>query len=233
MELVDAAERCGEAYAGVLKGPRVMIIEDDRHLAAAMQDALRLHGMEVEVAHYGRDAVPLFRANQPDVVLVDLDLPDISGEAILRWLIGQPDCAVMIVSGHNDEARRVVCLEMGADDYVVKPIGFRELIARVHALHRRAARAGGKEPADQPLGLTSAEAAVLQALIDGKGKSLGRERLSEIALRKPWSPDDRSVDQIVYRIRNKLTVAGYHRNLIQSVRNGGYRMTAEIGRDLG
>ena len=99
--------------------------------------ALRLHGMQVEVAHCGKDAAPLYRACRPNVVLVDLDLPDISGEAVLRWLIGQPNCGVMIVSGYDDEARRVVCLEMGADDYVVKPFSPRELAARVNSMLSR------------------------------------------------------------------------------------------------
>jgi two-component system OmpR family response regulator len=120
-------------------GPRVMLIEDDQDVALVLQRYFQRSGIHTDVANTGAEAVALKSIVLPDVVLVDLELPDVDGSALIRWLREQHDCGIIVVSGSADEATRVRSLELGADDYVTKPPGFPELVARVRAVHRRVA----------------------------------------------------------------------------------------------
>jgi DNA-binding response OmpR family regulator len=203
--------------------------------------------MQTFVAHTGKQAMTLKQAHSPNVVLVDLDLPDIDGEALLLWLVGQGDCGIIVVSGHVDAPSCVMCLELGADDYITKPPHLRELVARIRAVLRRLGERTvlAAEGPDNPvvsvgdfkvdLGLrqvrdahgrlvdiTSTEFATLTALIEAKGKPVSREHLSEVVLRRRWDGHDRSIDQLVFRIRHKLQMDGDDRRFIQSIRNAGY-----------
>jgi two-component system OmpR family response regulator len=226
---------------------RVLLIEDDRDVALILQRFLLRSGIQAALAHSGAEAVSLKCAFSPHVVLVDLQLPDIDGETLIRWLIAQHDCGIIVVSGDSDEATRVLILELGADDYVIKPPNFRVLVARIRAVYRRSSERMAPQKHDpaqqnvslgeftvdlqarqvrdrmaQPVNVTAAEFAVIAALIDAKGMPVSRERLSQIALRRPWHSEDRSVDQLVFGLRRKLSTLEGGRGLIQSIRNGGY-----------
>lgn len=237
-----------------LLGPRVMVVEDDPDIAMVMQRYFRRSGIHADLAHTGAEAVALKPAVNPDVVLVDLELPDVDGSTLIRWLKEQHDCGIIVVSGFRDEANRVLSLELGADDFVTKPPSLRELVARIRAVHRRvserimlaatgARRAperttadiGGfvvdllarqvRDPAGKPVNVTAAEFAVLAALIEARGEPVPRERLSEIALHRPGHSEDRGVDQLIFGLRQKLSAPGDRRRLIQSVRNAGYLLS--------
>jgi DNA-binding response OmpR family regulator len=236
---------------------RILVIEDDVEIAITIQRALQKSGMRAVLAHTGGDAVALKPTFEPQVVLVDLDLPDVDGETLIRWLVEQRDCGIIVVSGHGDEAHRVLSLELGADDYVTKPPNLRELVARIRAVHRRSIWAAyrrslelGSTPksgVDRQLvtvgsfvfdrqlrqisdctgrrvDVTAAEFAVMSALIDAKGLPVAREQLSEIALRRPWRPEDRGVDQLIFGLRRKLPASADGDGLIQSIRNAGYAL---------
>lgn len=134
--------------------PRVMIIEDDRDVGDSLTRALVFAGMTSAVAQSGQEAVTLKRHFRPDVVLVDLHLPDTSGASLVKWLVAEGDCGIIIVSGDKEDTERIVNLELGAYDYIEKPPKLRELVARIRAVHRRVGRHGA---ADTATGLTPGE----------------------------------------------------------------------------
>ena len=187
------------------------------------------------------------------MVLVDLELPDTNGVSLIGWLSQERDCGIIVVSGRSEETERVVGLELGADDYIAKPVQLREMVARIRAVHRRIQarpppcppRAPGSmqrvgafrvdlqrrlvlDVADRPVALTAAEFAALQSLLAAEGVAVSRERLSEAALRRPWRPEDRSIDQLIFSLRRKLADDDRGQRLIQSVRGAGYVLVRDV-----
>lgn len=237
------------ASGALLLDLRVLLIEDDPEVALTLQRFLQRSGMQTVVAHSGGAAATLKATFSPHVVLVDLELPDINGETFIRWLLEQHDCGIIVVSGRGDEATRVLSLELGADDYVTKPPNLRELVARIRAVYRRSSErralrtreAEGRtvsvgdftvdldshlicDRMERTVDVTAAEFAVMAALIEAKGLPVSREHLSELALHRPWRPEDRSVDQLIFGLRRKLPMPEGGRCSVQSVRNAGYAL---------
>ncbi len=241
--------------SATLPNPRILLIEDNAPVAETLLKFIERSGMRTAWAQTGAEAMELKASFMPDVVLVDLELPDTNGVELIAWLVGLRDCGIIVVSGRGEEAERIVGLELGADDYVAKPPQLRELVARIRAVHRRAqprtvASMAESSPAltapqpaplpqfgqwkldiprravtgedGRPAPVTAAEFAVLQELALANGQPVSRERLSEVALRRPWRPDDRSIDQLVFSLRRKLGDGDGGTRLIQSVRGAGY-----------
>jgi len=245
-----------------LTTPRVLLIEDNEAVAETMLRFLERSGMRTAWAQTGAQAISLKRTFTPDVVLVDLELPDTSGVSLVAWLSHEQDCGIIIVSGRSEESERIVTLELGADDYIAKPPRLRELVARIRAVHRRAQGRFTAHPATPPapppaaarttqivqagdyrvdtgrrlvtdasgapVPLTAAEFTALQALIEANGQPVSREQLSEAALRRPWRPEDRSIDQLIFSLRRKLADADRAQRLIQSVRGAGYVLAGTV-----
>ena len=234
--------------------PRVLIIEDNQPVGETIQRFLERSGIRTEWAQTGARAYELKKSFQPDVVLVDLELPDTSGVTLIRWLTTQQDCGIIVVSGHAEEGERVVGLELGADDYVAKPPQMRELVARIRAVHRRSQRRPSL-PAEAPaatavytigpyrvdtrahsvtaehgrtVAVTGAEFVVLQMLLEADGQPVSRGTLCEHALRRPWRAEDRSIDQLVFHLRRKLSEADSSGRLIQAVRGAGYFLVRDV-----
>ncbi len=240
---------------------RVLIIEDQPEIAQALKVVVERDGMETAWAATGAAAIELKTRFDPHVALVDLGLPDTSGLSLIRWLVAKGDCGIIVVSGHTEEADRVAALELGADDYVTKPPSVRELIARIHAVHRRAGSrhapaveaevpeeaAVSAKPRPRPamrigraqddlvrrqaisadgeaIHITAAEFTVLEQLVDANGAAVARERLFEVALRRPMNFEDRAIDQIIFALRRKLADGDDGRRLIQSIRGQGYSL---------
>ncbi len=118
-------------------GPRVLVIEDDPVIAHTFLRGVERAGMQAAWAGTGALGVALKDKFRPHVALVDLTLPDMSGLALISRFVEQRDCGVVVVSGSGEEADRVVGLELGADDYIAKPMSMREMVARIRAVHRR------------------------------------------------------------------------------------------------
>lgn len=231
--------------------PRVLLIEDNADVAQTIERFLVRSGMRTAWAPTGMIGMELKKSFGPDVVLVDLELPDTNGVSIITWLAQEQDCGIIVVSGRGEETERVVGLELGADDYVTKPVQLRELVARIRAVFRRThgrLPAGGRPgPAlrrigpfqvdlphravydgeDNPVSLTGAEFSALQCLLEAAGEPVSRERLSEAALRRPWRPEDRSIDQLIFSLRRKLNDDDRAQRLIQSVRGAGYVLATD------
>ena len=239
-----------EMSTAVLQTPiRVMMIEDDRAVAMALQRALQRAGMMVEWVPTGAAAHARKSGFNPNVTLVDLNLPDVNGIDLVAWLSAQQDCGVIVVSGSLGEADRVLGLERGADDYICKPPSSRELVARIRAVHRRvrdrmeckrdatvpsvidagsftvdfahrtAAQADG-----QPIRLSLTEFKAIELLANARSEPVTREELSERVLGRKWQPNDRGVDQLIYTLRTKLPPDAYGRSPIHSIRGLGYTL---------
>jgi two-component system catabolic regulation response regulator CreB len=212
-------------------------VEDVRTVAISVQAVLLQAGMEVEIAETGAEAWERKQEFHPDIALIDLGLPDVEGFDLVERFATPGDCGIILLTANDEESARVMALETGADDYMVKPAPARELVARIRALHRRLHRPQSDrmmriyiDPSQRCLigatgertSLTEAEMSALDTLLDAGGVSVSREWLSRIALKRPLHADDRSVDQLVMKLRRKLASQGASERVILSARRQGY-----------
>jgi DNA-binding response OmpR family regulator len=216
---------------------RLLVVEDDPSISAPLAEGLRREGFEIQVAGTGADALA---AEGYDLVLLDLGLPDIDGHSVCRVLRAETDVPIIVVTARGDEADRVRLLESGADDYIVKPFGFRELVARVRAVLRRSAAAAATTPGaevvehpplridsrtrtvslhDQPVALTPKEFDLLAALAADPGAVVTREELLRDVWDHDWWGSTKTLDVHVASLRRKLEP-----ELIETVRGVGYRL---------
>ena len=222
-----------------------MYIEDDERLAQLTARYLESHGVKAAVVTNGLDAVPEALRLRPDVILLDIMLPGIDGLEVCRRLRARLDTPIIMVTAHGDEPDRVVGLEGGADDYVVKPFSARELLARIRAQARRArGRAGPSgqaivvgqlciEPQSmqvtlggRALGLTTYEFALLRALAERAGQVLTREQLMDLVRGSAEESFDRSIDVHISHLRQKLGDDPRNPRLLKTVRGVGYLLAA-------
>jgi DNA-binding response OmpR family regulator len=223
----------------------VLLVEDDERLARMTARYLETHDVHVTVALDGHRGLDLARRHSFDLVLLDLMLPGLDGMAICRALRERQDVPIIMLTARAEEADRVMGLEAGADDYVVKPFSSRELLARVRAQVRRfRGRAG---PSDRILrvgrlvldtaaltasldgheiSVTSYEFAILRALAERRGRVLSREQLLEVAKGNAEDSFDRSIDGHISRLRHKLGDHPRQPRLLKTVRGAGYVLAA-------
>ncbi len=223
----------------------VLLVEDDAKLARLTRDYLEQQGLRVTHVADGQTAIRAGLAPDIDVVVLDLMLPSVDGFEVCRALRRESHVPIIAVTARVDVADRVLGLELGADDYVTKPFVARELLARIHAVTRRAqGRAGppaqklrvGRLVLDlqgmsatldgQPLSLTSYEFALLRVFAEHPGRVLARERLLELAKGNADDAFDRSIDVRVSRLRQKLGDDSRHPVLLKTIRGSGYVLTA-------
>jgi len=217
---------------------RILLVEDEDAIAEPLADGLRREGFDVERAATGGAALA---AGESDLVLLDLRLPDVDGLDVCRRLRERSDVPIIVVTARGEEADRVVGLELGADDYVVKPFGIRELIARIRAVTRRtSARTSTAEPLrvgalevderarrasldDRDLELTPKEFDLLAALTRDPGAAISRRRLLEEVWETTWYGSAKTIDVHVAALRRKLGDPGW----IETVRGVGFRLRAD------
>ena len=219
----------------------ILLVDDEPAIRESLAFALRRDGFEVEEASTLREARSL--ADAADLVILDLVLPDGSGLPFLRSLRERSDVPVIVLTSRDEETDRVVGLELGADDYVLKPFSPREVAARVRAVLRRASKAA--QPEDKPIraGLLSLDASTRKAAIADRELGLSRTEFNLLALflRSPgrvfersqilegvWGSDvvvgDRTVDVHVKALRRKIEEAGGDPRVLETVRGVGYRL---------
>ena len=224
---------------------KVIIIEDERDLAELLAFNLEKEGWQTVVALDGKSGLERVTAELPDLVILDLMLPELSGIEVCRHLRKQEKTAaipVIMVTAKGEEIDRVVGFEVGADDYLVKPFSTRELLLRIKALLRRATSPGQEEKLlsrgvltidtdrhrvtvkGEEINLTSTEFKLLQVMAERLGRMQSRDQL----LRDVWgyssNADTRTVDTHITRLRNKLGDAG---DMIRTIRGYGYKMESE------
>lgn len=224
----------------------VLVVEDEPQIAAVLEAYLKQEGHRVEKAADGKAALSLYRAAKPDLLLLDLMLPGLSGMEVLRAVRADGTTPVILVTARADETDQVLGLEFGADDYVVKPFRPREVMARVKAVLRRASgRPDGEQPQVYRIGhleidtgavmarlnghtlpFTPAEFRLLACLAATPGRAFTRAELLAAALPESEALE-RVVDAHLASARRKLESAGGP-GLLQTVRGVGYRL-AETG----
>ena len=213
----------------------VLLVEDEDAIADPLAEGLRREGFTVTRAATGAEALA---ASESDVVLLDLRLPDIDGLDVCRKIRERSDVPIIVVTARGEEADRVVGLELGADDYVVKPFGIRELIARIRAVTRRGRGAAPEEDIVQvgeleldgrarrvrlgshELELTPKEFDLLTALARDPGAVLSRRRLLEEVWETSWYGSTKTIDVHVAALRRKLGDPDW----IETVRGIGFRL---------
>jgi two-component system OmpR family response regulator len=232
----------------------VLLVEDDDGMRMLVTRALRESGYRVTGCRSGAEMWRFFPEGGIDLVLLDVMLPGASGLDLLRALRVRRTVPVIMVSARAEEADRVLGLELGADDYVAKPFGRPELLARIRAVLRRSSvvqSASVSQPADvltfggwrldlrrrtlvDPVGaavdLSGAEYDLLQVFLDHPGRVLGREQILELSRARLGSPSDRSVDTLVSRLRRKLEPPEGDPPLIRTIRGSGYMLSAKVER---
>ncbi|MFR9789798.1 response regulator transcription factor [Streptomyces sp. MB22_4] len=218
---------------GVTGETRVLVVEDDRGIAESLVRGLRQAGYAVEGVRTGRAALA---APSPDVVLLDLGLPDIDGVEVCRRLRARSDAAIIAVTARGEEADRVVALDEGADDYLVKPFGLAELLARIRAVLRRRRPAEPEVLRHGPLvldlrtrqvsvdgrqvTLTPKEFGILECLAADPGRLLSRQQVLERVWDDHWYGPTKVVDVHIAALRRKLGAPG----LIETVYGHGFRL---------
>ncbi|MCB9617450.1 MAG: response regulator transcription factor [Sandaracinus sp.] len=223
----------------------IVLVEDDERLGRLTAQYFRNHGVIVHLVTRGDEAVMEVMRVRPDVVLLDRMLPGLEGMEVCRELRRHMDVPIVMVTARDDEVDRVIGLEGGADDYVVKPFSSRELLARVRAQARRArGRVGPRTDVlrvgdlhidatsmtatlgDEVLVLTTYEFALLRALAERPGRVLSREQLLHLVKGSADEAFDRSVDVHVSRLRQKLGDDPRNPRWLKTVRGVGYMLAA-------
>jgi two-component system, OmpR family, response regulator len=232
----------------------VLLVEDDPEIAGLLSEALREHGFEPTWASSGAEMQSCLRTRTADVLILDIMLPGESGLDLCRGVRSGSKIPILILTALGSEIDKVLGLEMGADDYVVKPFSSRELIARIRALIRRSRADREPEETDagkgfefrgwrvlpserqvyDPIGvrvsLTSAEFDLLVAFCSNPGRVLSREQLLELTHGGAAGPMGRSIDVHISRVRQKLENERDAPEIIKTVRLGGYIFTPEVRR---
>jgi two-component system, OmpR family, response regulator len=231
---------------------RILIVEDDVSVREMVAEYLGTHGYEVAQADSGAVMREAVEKSLPDVVLLDVNLPGEDGFTLARFLRDRYDLGIIMVTGPADLADRVAGLEIGADDYVVKPFDLRELRARVKSVIRRMQARPSATPAAEALGttassrvsvaactldlashqlfgsdgreipLTGMEFDLLKVFVERPNQVLNRDQLLTLTRNREWEPFDRSIDIRIARVRRKIEADPEHPQAIRTVRGSGY-----------
>ena len=221
---------------------RLLVVEDDPSIAEPLSAGLRREGFDIELAATGAMAL---EADECDLVLLDLGLPDMDGRDVCRLLRQRSKVPIIVVTARGDEIDRVILLELGADDYVVKPFGFRELVARIRAVLRRTGEQSEPAPPDpcivvgqlsidtrtrsvtldgNSVTLTPKEHDLLVYLARDPGAVFTRKQLIEDVWDQNWWGSTKTLDVHIASLRKKLSP-----ELIETVRGVGFRLAEATG----
>ncbi len=227
---------------------RVLIVEDEPGLAESVRYALEAEGFEVDVAATGIDGLDMARRLTPDLVLLDLMLPGLSGLDVCRQIRTSSDVPIIVLTAKDSEADKVTGLELGADDYMTKPFSIRELVARVRANLRRAAKTGALAEANEVLRggpieldidahvarfdgeeveLRPKEFELLESLMRRKNRLAARHTLIDEVWGPSYFGDTKTLDVHIKRLREKLEPDSSKPQHIVTVRGLGYKFVDE------
>jgi DNA-binding response OmpR family regulator len=220
--------------------PKILVVDDELNILELVRLYLGNEGYQVETISRGGEALPKVLSFNPDLVILDLMLPDMDGFEVCRQIRGKSNVPIVMVTARREDIDKIVGLEMGADDYLTKPFNPRELIARIRAILRRfqtGQKAGeiieiAKLRIDiarhealvdsKPLTLRTKEFALLTTFAQNQGIVLSREKLLEMVWGFDYYGETRTVDVHVNHLREKLAGSGVN---IETLRGTGYKMT--------
>lgn len=230
----------------------IVVVEDEAATRAMLVKVLEDAEFRVSAVEDAASARAAVKNETPDLVLLDLNLPDESGLTLARELCGRPEFATIIVTARSQDMDRVAGLEIGADDYVVKPFLPRELVARVNVVLRRLGGAVGRaaetgdgalkfegwvldlgahtllDPQGRDVPLTRAEFSLLAALAARAGRPQTRDQLLDAVSHRDWAPVDRTIDVLVSRLRRKIEANPKAPRLILTLPGIGYKFGAKV-----
>ncbi|HZH47228.1 MAG TPA: response regulator [Roseococcus sp.] len=240
--------------------PHILILDDDREIRELLGQFLERQGLRVTLARDGRELRRLWPLARYSLVVLDLMLPGEGGLDLARWLRGQSQVPIVMLTAMGEETDRIVGLELGADDYVAKPFSPRELLARIRAVLRRAdgqgilqsgpgrpgepverryrfagwqletARRRLLSPDGAEVPLTGGEYELLTILVERPNRVLTRDMLMDLLHNRQPGPFDRAIDVAVSRLRRKLEDDGRNPSVIKTVRGGGYVLSTQVER---
>lgn len=232
----------------------VLLVEDDSEIGELISRYLETHQIDVVLVGDGRAMDAALATRDFDLLILDLNLPGEDGLSICRRLRAERDLPIIIVTAQGEDVDRIVGLEMGADDYMVKPFNPRELLARIrsvlrraHAAPRNGQSAGGRyylfcgwrvdvmahqvtAPSGMKVAMTSAEFDLLYALCERPNRVLTRDQLIDLTHGPTAGPFQRSIDVLISRLRQKLEADPKNPKFIQTVRSEGYLFAPQVVR---
>jgi DNA-binding response OmpR family regulator len=235
--------------------PHILIVEDEAKVRLLLRRCFEAEGYRVTEAGSGAEALERLAAGAFDLVTLDLNLPDGDGFSVGREMRARSAVPIIMVTGKGDTIDRVVGLELGADDYITKPFQLREVVARVRAVLRRSTAGGRQDAAAAPVGndglafegwvldiakrelksaagacceLTTSEFDLLRVFATHANRVLSRDQIMDLLRGHDWTPTDRSIDNLVMRLRRKIELNAEHPRLIKSVRGVGYCFAATV-----
>ena len=236
------------------KPVNILVVDDDQRLCDLLRRYLRGEGYRVFTALSGEQMRRHIEQGIPDLVILDLMLPGEDGLMLAKELRVHKELGIIILTAKGETVDRIVGLEVGADDYISKPFDNRELLARIRSVLRRLTLAaekleGGKStksiatfsgwkldlgshelvsPDGNPVHLTSNEFKLLSIFTKSSNRILNRDQLLELLTEREWTPDDRSVDVLVGKLRKKIEQDHLNPVLIKTIRGAGYLFTAPV-----
>ena len=225
---------------------KVLIAEDDLHTREALVEILNDEGYETLAAADGREALKLYTQQKPDFVCLDVMMPDLSGYDVCREIRRfDRHIPIIFITAKSEEIDKVLGLEMGADDYIVKPFGVKEVVARIHAVSRRIHRSKineGENAAEfvmcdlrvvpselrayrdeQAIDLSPRDTSILELLFHNRGKVIDRNTLFNKCWGLNYMPDSRSLDQHISQLRKRIEKDSHEPSIIRTVHGAGYR----------
>lgn len=225
----------------------ILVVDDDPLISNSIGFALKQEGYEVVLAGTGQAALHEVSTRKPDLVVLDVGLPDITGVEVCRRIRRDSNVPIMFLTARQEEVDKVVGLDAGGDEYVTKPIGIAELAARVRALLRRSAASPQPAPAnefrngaiyldadghrvevrDEEVALTPREFDLLHLLMANAGRALSRQQILDSVWGADWFGDENVVEVFVRQLRRKIEDDPDRPKLIETVRGVGYRFATQ------
>ncbi|MBL7065959.1 MAG: response regulator transcription factor [Anaerolineae bacterium] len=225
----------------------ILVIDDEPKIVKQARDYLEKSGYRVVTAGDGKTALAVARYGRPDLIVLDLNLPEMNGLDVCRALRRESDVPIIMLTARVEETDRLIGLELGADDYITKPFSPRELVARVRAVLRRVRGGGVRTPgliragdleidlhghratcAGEPIHLTRSEFNLLATLAQHPGQTFTRAQLLDRLHGVAWDGFDRSIDAHVKNLRRKLEADPAEPRYVLTVYGVGYKFTDEV-----
>jgi len=222
--------------------PKILVVDDERKICDLLKVYLEKDGFEVLIAADGKTALEYARHAMPDLIVLDLNLPEINGLEVCKTIRGHSNIPIIMLTARDEETDKIIGLELGADDYITKPFSPREVVARVRAVLRR--RNQGTAPDDiivagklvldiaqheasyagQPLPLTPVEFKLLSVLARDPGRVYTRLNLMDTAFGQSYEGYERTIDAHIKNIRQKMTEVSHDTdNPLVTIRGVGYK----------
>ncbi len=227
---------------------KILVVDDEREIVKLVRAYLEQSGFRVATAYDGQEALTVFRHEKPDLVVLDLNLPRVDGLDVCRTIRRESETPVIMLTARVEEQDRLIGLELGADDYVVKPFSPREVVARVRTVLRRAGQPAAVPEtvaaadvvldltrhtaavAGTPVDLTPTEFALLRAMASQPGRAFSRMELLDAAQGEAYDGCERTIDTHVKNLRGKIEPDPRNPRYILTVYGVGYKFSDEIDR---